>query len=103
MSQGSPIENLGPSLEKAADILRKAARITVLTGAGVSAESGLATFRGAGGLWEGHRLEQVATPSAFRRDPAFVWRFYNERRANLGAVSPNPGHFALVQLENSKS
>ena len=57
--------------------------IVVLTGAGVSAESGLPTFRGAGGLWEGHRVEEVATPGAFARDPDLVHRFYNERRAQL--------------------
>jgi NAD-dependent deacetylase len=73
--------------------------VAVLTGAGVSAESGLATFRGAGGLWEGHRVEDVATPEAFARDPALVWRFYNLRRANLRTVGPNPGHRALAALE----
>jgi NAD-dependent deacetylase len=71
----------------------------VLTGAGISAESGLATFRGAGGLWEGHRVEEVATPWAFKRDPLMVWRFYNARRAGLATVKPNPGHEALVALE----
>ena len=73
--------------------------MAVLTGAGISAESGLATFRGNGGLWEGQRVEDVATPWAFQRDPALVWRFYNLRRANLAAVQPNPGHHALVALE----
>src|ERR1043166_6343323 len=73
--------------------------IVVRTGAGVSAESGLPTFRGAGGLWEGHRVEDVATPEAFARDPALVWRFYNMRRANLWTVRPNPGHHALAVLE----
>src|SRR5436309_15764941 len=86
-------------LDQAADFLRAADRVAVLTGAGVSAESGLATFRGAGGLWEGHRVEEVATPFAFKRDPALVWRFYNARRANLRTVGPNPGHQALVRLE----
>lgn len=86
-------------LEQAASILRAARRVAVLTGAGISAESGLATFRGAGGLWEGHRVEDVATPRAFARDPALVWRFYNLRRANLAQVQPNPGHLALVALE----
>src|SRR5438445_12890760 len=76
--------------------------IVILTGAGVSAESGLATFRGAGGLWEGHRVEDVATPEAFRRDPALVWRFYNARRANLRSVGPNPGHRALAALEDRR-
>src|SRR5262249_37788604 len=74
-------------------------RVAALTGAGVSAESGVNTFRGAGGLWEGHRVEEVATPGAFARDPALVWKFYNARRANLRAVRPNPGHAALADLE----
>src|SRR5436305_3004686 len=87
------------ALERAARILRGAQQMAVLTGAGISAESGLPTFRGAGGLWEGHRVEDVATPMAFARDPALVWRFYNMRRAALGTVQPNPGHRALVQLE----
>src|SRR5262245_49148042 len=90
-------ENL---LERAAAFLRGAERVAALTGAGISAESGLATFRGAGGIWEGQRVEDVATPRAFRRDPALVWRFYNLRRANLASVSPNPGHRALVDLES---
>jgi NAD-dependent protein deacetylase/lipoamidase len=88
------------ALERAAGFLRSADRVAVMTGAGVSAESGLATFRGAGGLWEGHRVEEVATPTAFRRDPRLVWRFYNARRANLRTVRPNPGHIALVALED---
>jgi NAD-dependent deacetylase len=86
-------------LEKAARLLRQANRLAVLTGAGISAESGLATFRGAGGLWEGHAVEEVATPMAFARDPGLVWRFYNARRAGLRTVRPNPGHDALVRLE----
>jgi NAD-dependent deacetylase len=87
------------ALERAAGFLRAAERVAVLTGAGVSAESGLATFRGPGGLWEGQRVEDVATPFAFQRDPALVWRFYNARRANLKTVRPNPGHHALAALE----
>ncbi len=86
-------------LERAAEGLRRAHRVAVLTGAGVSAESGLATFRGAGGLWEGHHVEDVATPFAFERDAALVWRFYNARRAGLRTVQPNPGHRALAALE----
>lgn len=75
--------------------------IVILTGAGVSAESGIATFRGPDGLWEGHRVEDVATPRAFRNSPERVHRFYNERRARLldGSVRPNPAHLALAKLE----
>jgi NAD-dependent deacetylase len=90
------------AFETAASIIRVAERIAVLTGAGVSAESGLPTFRGAGGLWEGQRVEDVATPFAFRRNPEFVWRFYNARRTNLRTVRPNAGHFALAALEESR-
>jgi NAD-dependent deacetylase len=92
-------ESNDEALDRAARILRPAHKVAVLTGAGISAESGLATFRGSGGLWEGHRVEDVATPRAFQCDPALVWRFYNLRRANLAKVSPNPGHHALVELE----
>src|SRR5262245_5740552 len=87
------------ALRRAAAWLREARHVAVLTGAGISAESGLPTFRGAGGLWEGHRVEDVATPMAFERDPVLVWGFYNMRRAALGTVQPNAGHHALVQLE----
>jgi len=73
--------------------------IVILTGAGVSAESGLATFRGPDGLWEGHRVEDVATPEAFRRDPTLVHSFYDARRAKLAMVSPNSAHEALARLE----
>ena len=73
--------------------------IVVLTGAGVSAESGLATFRGPDGLWEGHRVEDVCTPEAFRRDPALVHAFYDARREKLGSVKPNAAHEALARLD----
>jgi NAD-dependent deacetylase len=73
--------------------------IVVLTGAGVSAESGLATFRGPDGLWEGHRVEDVCTPEAFRRDPALVHAFYDARRAKLKQVEPNAAHHALARLD----
>src|ERR1700682_1374606 len=92
-------ESAEEALDRAARILRPAKKVAALTGAGISAESGLATFRGAGGLWEGHRVEEGAPPSAFQRDPGLVWRFYNLRRANLAAVKPNPGHHALVEME----
>lgn len=71
----------------------------ILTGAGLSADSGLATFRGGGGLWEEHRVEDVATPEAWHRDPALVWRFYQHRRRALLEVEPNASHLALARLE----
>ena len=74
-------------------------RLFVLTGAGISAESGLATFRGSGGLWNGHRVEDVATPEAWHADPALVWRFYSMRRHDALAAQPNAGHLALAELE----
>ncbi len=73
--------------------------IVILTGAGVSAESGVPTFRGPDGLWEGHRVEDVATPEAFARNPALVQRFYDDRRAALGRVAPNSAHRALARLD----
>ena len=73
--------------------------LCVLTGAGVSAESGIATFRDAGGLWEGHRAEQVASPEGFADDPELVWRFYGARRRQAGGCSPNRGHAALAAVE----
>ncbi len=78
---------------------RTSHHVVVLTGAGISADSGVRTFRDHGGLWEGHRPEDVATPPAWRRDRGLVWRFYQERRAQLGSVSPNPAHAALADLE----
>lgn len=74
-------------------------RIVVLTGAGISAESGLKTFRDSDGLWEGHEVQDVATPEAFRRNPDLVHRFYDQRRSQLGTVEPNEAHFALARLE----
>lgn len=73
--------------------------IVILTGAGVSAESGLATFRGPDGLWEGHRIEDVATPEAFRRDPVLVHAFYDARREKLATVGANAAHEALARLD----
>lgn len=77
--------------------------IVILTGAGISAESGLATFRGAGGLWEGHNVEDVATPEAFQRNPDLVQRFYNMRREYLQGAKPNAAHKALARLEGKHS
>ncbi|MGE3172321.1 MAG: NAD-dependent deacylase [Planctomycetota bacterium] len=76
-----------------------AAHVVVLTGAGISADSGVRTFRDAGGLWEGRRPEDVATPEAWARDPADVWRFYQLRRAQLREVAPNDAHLALAAFE----
>ena len=98
MHQSISHEDFELALDRAAVLVRAAERVAVLTGAGVSAESGVPTFRDGGGLWEGHRVEEVATPFAFRRDPSLVWRFYNARRAALREVRPNPGHFALKTL-----
>jgi NAD-dependent deacetylase len=93
-----PLTKIGPGcdfppLQVAAD-----EKIFVLTGAGISAESGVKTFRDANGLWEEHRVEDVATPEAFERDPRLVWRFYAERRKQLAEVRPNPAHLALAAL-----
>jgi NAD-dependent deacetylase len=75
--------------------------IVILTGAGISADSGVPTFRGPDGLWEGHRVEDVATPEAYARDPELVQAFYNARRAALAGVVPNAAHLALVKLEQA--
>jgi NAD-dependent deacetylase len=76
-------------------------KILVLTGAGISAESGVPTFRGSDGLWEGHRIEDVATPGGFTRNPGLVHRFYNQRRQKLleESIQPNPAHLALAEFE----
>lgn len=81
---------------EAAGRLRKAKRVTVLTGAGVSAASGVPTFRGSGGFWESHRPEELATPEAFRRDPALVWRWYAWRRQLIARCEPNRAHAVLA-------
>ncbi|MDQ3074840.1 MAG: NAD-dependent deacylase [Pseudomonadota bacterium] len=79
--------------------MRDIRNIVILTGAGISAESGVATFRAADGLWEGHRVEDVATPEAFSRNPALVHEFYDARRVRLGEVAPNAAHVALARLD----
>lgn len=79
--------------------LRSARRIAVMTGAGVSAESGVPTFRGAGGLWRNRSVMELATPQAFARDPLQVWEWYSWRRGLIAACEPNAGHIALVELE----
>ena len=79
--------------------MRQADWVTVFTGAGVSAESGVPTFRGAGGIWEKYRPEELASMDAFLRNPDLVWQWYAHRREIMAAVQPNPGHRALVRLE----
>ncbi len=86
-------------LETAAQRLREASSVFVVTGAGVSAESGIPTFRGTGGLWEGFRFEELATPQAFASDPGRVWRWYRWRAEQYGDCEPNPGHGVIAQLE----
>src|SRR5271168_3529848 len=73
-------------------------RVFVLSGAGVSAESGIATFRASDGLWSGHRIEDVATPEGWDADPSLVWRFYSQRRRDAAKAQPNPAHLALAVL-----
>ena len=87
-------------MEQAREWLKNAASVAVLTGAGISAESGVPTFRGDGGLWKQYRAEELATPEAFARDPKLVWEWYSWRRNLIASTKPNPGHFALAELEN---
>jgi NAD-dependent deacetylase len=89
-------------LELARKRLAAASSVAVLTGAGISAESGIPTFRGAGGLWKTFRPEELATPEAFARDPRLVWEWYNWRREIIARAEPNPAHRALVKLETAK-
>jgi len=92
--------NLFPTepLQRARTLLAQRTPCTVLTGAGVSAESGVPTFRGAGGLWRSFRAEDLATPDAFGRDPKLVWEWYDWRRQQVAAVRPNPAHHALASF-----
>ena len=89
-------------MEQTREWLRAASSVAALTGAGISAESGIPTFRGAGGLWRQFRPEDLATPEAFARDPRLVWEWYEWRRKLIASAQPNPGHVALVELEKSK-
>ncbi len=82
--------------------LAAAARLVVTTGAGISAESGIPTFRGPGGLWRRFRAEDLATPEAFRRDPRLVWEWYDWRRGLIAQAAPNAGHLALVEMEQGR-
>ena len=87
-------------IEQASNVLASCRRVAVLTGAGVSAESGLSTFRGPGGMWRGRDAMSLATPEAFAADPELVWAFYNERRRLAFAVEPNDGHRALAAMQD---
>jgi NAD-dependent deacetylase len=86
-------------LAEAAEALRNAKWVCMVTGAGVSAESGVPTFRDPGGVWQKIDPRLVATPEGFARDPRRAWEFYNARRMNLRNIAPNPGHFAMAELE----
>jgi NAD-dependent deacetylase len=93
-AKGEPVKEL-------VDRLRAAGSVMVLTGSGISAESGLPTFRGVGGLWRTHRVEELASPEGFARDPVLVWTWYNQRKAAHQRAEPNAGHYALAWLEAS--
>ncbi len=82
------------------DRLKQAQSVTVLTGAGISADSGVPTFRGKDGLWRSFRAEDLATPEAFAKNPQLVWEWYDWRRELIASKSPNPGHHALAEMEN---
>ena len=89
---------MNETLEQARALLVNARRIVAVTGAGISAESGVPTFRGPEGLWKSHRPEELATAEAFARDPQTVWEWYGWRRKLIATCSPNPAHLALARL-----
>lgn len=93
------MDNREPDLTEYFEVARNAASCAVLTGAGVSAESGMPTFRGEGGLWKEYRAEDLATPQAFQRNPDLVWEWYDYRRGIVEGVEPNQGHVALARAE----
>ncbi len=94
--------NLLYKIQKAKELVHNAKRVFVLTGAGISAESGVPTFRDAAGHWKNINPEQVATRQAFDRDPKFVWEWYDSRRLQLQDIKPNPAHYSLAKLEQQK-
>jgi len=89
-------------LSQAREWLAQATSVAILTGAGVSAESGVPTFRGQGGLWKDYKAEELATPGAFARDPRLVWEWYDWRRQAIAKAQPNAAHHALVEMEKRK-
>lgn len=89
-------------IDRVASWLRAAERVVVLTGAGISAESGVPVFRGTGGLWRQFRPEDLATPEAFQRQPELVWEWYLWRRARIAEAQPNPGHAMIARLQHSR-
>jgi len=97
-----PAPKVAPAILSPVGLLKSATKVAVLTGAGVSAESGLPTFRSNGGYWRTHRFEDLATPEGFTRDPKFVWTWYEERRRAIALAKPNAGHEALAALEKQK-
>lgn len=92
----------GNHRETARRLLQSASSVAVLSGAGVSAESGIPTFRSNGGYWRTHSFQDLATPEGFARDPKLVWTWYEERRRAIALAKPNAGHYALVELEQAK-
>ena len=94
------MQDMVPGLGDLRERLDAARSVTVLTGSGISAESGLPTFRGVGGLWRTHRVEELASPQGFARDPRLVWTWYGERRAAHRSVEPSPAHRALAAIES---
>ncbi len=93
---------MDPDIARVRDLLHDASVVAALTGAGISAESGIPTFRGPGGIWRTYRAEKLATPEAFAKDPRLVWEWYNFRRGVIAGVEPNAGHRALAELERRK-
>lgn len=89
-------------ISKAYELITEAKNIAVLSGAGISAESGIPTFRGDGGLWNNYRPEELATPKAFFENPELVWQWYDWRRSLMKKAEPNAGHFALTELQRQK-
>ena len=94
------MDDAAPDLSRYYEVARSATRCAVFTGAGVSAESGMPTFRGEGGLWKEYRAEELATPEAFARNPELVREWYEYRRGIVAGVEPNPGHVALARAED---